>query len=296
MSCKSIPQECLRKESPRVSQECLHRVFGVPKSSAPCECPARVSRKGVSDRGFTGVSECQRIQLLMEFEAEFILSSPCAVGFMGSFTFQQKYCPHTSLQDGPVSMLAVQRALRCSDSLRVLGVLLPLPCTVLLLEQILEPRQKHHGFVQGCYSCCDSCFSCFSCYRPISSFAVHQSIEAEILKESLTSCVKTAKSPIGSIIDLNRGKMKEQVEGLDLLSIPVLLAGSSLFVLLNLLNLWDGHPWSVALLLHRFGHRGRCQHAFAWGALWRLWHFVCSICWFAQWRHIRSQFAHTLWS
>jgi len=41
-------------------------------------------------------------------------------------------------EDGPVSMLAGQRDLRCSDSLRVLGVLLPLPCTVLLLEQILE--------------------------------------------------------------------------------------------------------------------------------------------------------------
>eukprot|EP00434_Breviolum_minutum_P033935 symbB.v1.2.030028.t1/scaffold3341.1/size61037/2 len=34
--------------------------------------------------------------------------------------------------------LAVQRELRWSDSLRLMGVLLPLPCTVLLLEQILE--------------------------------------------------------------------------------------------------------------------------------------------------------------
>eukprot|EP00438_Fugacium_kawagutii_P008131 Skav234372 [mRNA] locus=scaffold2071:97872:99035:+ [translate_table: standard] len=49
------------------------------------------------------------------------------------------------LQDGPVAMLAIQRELRWSDVLRLLGVLLPLPCTVLLLEQTLESQHEGEG-------------------------------------------------------------------------------------------------------------------------------------------------------
>ena len=49
-------------------------------------------------------------------------------------------------------------------------------------------------------------------------------------------------------MDLN-GKMKEQVDNLDL---PPVLLADSLFVSLNLLHVLDGHPCSVALLLHRF--------------------------------------------
>ena len=52
-----------------------------------------------------------------------------------------------SIHDNPCqehgTALAVQRELRWSDSLRLMGVLLPLPCTVLLLEQILEPWNRY---------------------------------------------------------------------------------------------------------------------------------------------------------
>lgn len=45
--------------------------------------------------------------------------------------------------------LAVQRPVRCSDLLGILGILLPLPCTVLLAEELLAAQETEETEVRG---------------------------------------------------------------------------------------------------------------------------------------------------